>query len=118
MKYVDGFLLVVPKKKLAAYAAIAKKAGRVWRQHGALEYCECVGDDLQTKMGLPFARRAGARAGEAVVFSWIVYRSRAHRDRVNKKVMADPRMLAMCGEPMPFDMKKMSYGGFSMLVDA
>jgi uncharacterized protein YbaA (DUF1428 family) len=118
MKYVDGFLLVVPNKKLAAYVAIAKRAGRVWKQHGALDYVECAGDDLQTAMGLPFARRAGAKQGETVVFSYIVYRSRAHRDRVNQKVMKDPRMAAMCGKPMPFDMKKMSYGGFRVLVDA
>jgi uncharacterized protein YbaA (DUF1428 family) len=117
MRYIDGFLLVVPKKKLAAYAKIATLAGKVWREHGALEYRECVGEDLGTKMGTPFGKRAGAKAGEAVVFSWIVYRSRAHRDRVNAKVMKDPRMLAMCGVPMPFDPARMSYGGFEVLVD-
>ena len=106
MKYIDGFLLVVPTKKLAAYAALAKKAARVWRQHGALEYRECTGDDLQKGMGLPFGKRVGARKGETVVFAWIVYRSRAHRDRVNKRVMTDKRMLAMCGAPMPFEDRK------------
>lgn len=118
MSYVDGFLLVVPNKKLPAYIALAKKAARVWKKHGALEYFECAGDDLPTPCGPRFDERAGAKKGETVVFSWIVYRSRAHRDRVNKKVMADPAFAALCGAPMPFDMEKMSHGGFRVLVQA
>lgn len=117
MAYVDGFLMAVPRSKLDAYRRIARRAGRVWRDHGALEYRECAGDDLKVKMGLPFPRAARAKQGETVVFSWIVYKSRAHRDRVNAKVMQDPRMQRMMKEPMPFDMKRMSYGGFRVLVD-
>ena len=118
MAYVDGFVLAVPKRKLPAYKRIATKAGRIWREHGALEYRECVGDDLAVKMGLPFPRLVRPKSGETIVFSWIVYTSRAHRDRVNAKVMKDPRMTAsMDKEPMPFDMKRMAYGGFKVLVD-
>ena len=118
MAYVDGFVLAVPKRKLPAYKRIATKAGRIWREHGALEYRECVGDDLAVKMGLPFPRLVRPKSGETIVFSWIVYKSRAHRDRVNAKVMKDPRMnTSMGNEPMPFDMKRMAYGGFKVLVD-
>ena len=118
MKYVDGFLLPVPKKKLQAYRGIARKAGKVWKEHGALEYRECVGDDLKVKMGMPFPRRLKLKAGETVVFSWIVYKSRAHRDAVNAKVMKDPRIAAMMDmKSMPFDIKRMSYGGFNAIVD-
>jgi len=117
MRYVDGFLLVVPKKKIAAYAAIAKKAAKVWMEHGALEYRECVGEDLAGKMGVPFPERVAAKKGEVVVFSWITYRSRAHRDRVNDKVMQDPRIAKMMKDDPPFDWKRMSFGGFDVLVD-
>jgi uncharacterized protein YbaA (DUF1428 family) len=117
MPYVDGFLLAVPKRKLETYRRIAQRAGRVWRQHGALEYRECAGDDLKVKFGVSFARAARLKAGETAVFSWIVYKSRGHRDRVNAKVMKDPRMQTMMNDPMPFDMKRMSYGGFRVLVD-
>jgi uncharacterized protein YbaA (DUF1428 family) len=117
MVYVDGFLLPVPKKHLKTYAAIAKAAGKVWLKHGALEYRECAGDDLKVKMGVPFGKRAQAKPADTVVFSWIVYKSRAHRDKVNKAVMADPAIQKMMNQPMPFDMKKMSYGGFDCLVD-
>ncbi len=117
--YVDGFVLVVPKKKLAAYLRMARKAGLVWREHGALDFKECVGDDLKPKCGLPFPRLARAKPGEAVLFSFIVYRSRAHRDRVNAKVMKDPRLAAMGGiAEMPFDLKRMAFGGFRVVVDA
>ncbi len=116
MAYVDGFVLSVPKKNLPAYAKMSRTAGRVWREHGALEYRECAGDDLKTQMGVPFPRLAKARTGETVVFSWIVYKSRAHRDRVNKKVMKDPRLNSLKG-PMPFDIKRMAYGGFKVIVD-
>ncbi|HKE61984.1 MAG TPA: DUF1428 domain-containing protein [Nitrospira sp.] len=119
MKYVDGFVLPVPKKNLKAYARMAQQAGKVWRDHGALDYKECVGDDLKVKMGMPFPRTVKLKAGETLVFSYIVYKSRAHRDRVNAKVMKDPRLKDM-GDPkdMPFDVKRMNYGGFKVLVDA
>lgn len=117
MAYVDGFVLAVPKRKLAAYRRLSYSAGKVWRQHGALEYRECVGDDLRVKMGVSFPRLAKVRPGETVVFSWIVYKSRAARDRVNAKVMKDPRMVKAMKEPMPFEVKRMSYGGFTVLVD-
>ncbi len=119
MAYVDGFVLCVPKKSLVAYRRLAQKAGKIWREHGALEYRECVGDDLKVKMGLPFPKLAKTKPGETVVFSWIVYKSRAHRDRVNAKVMKDPRLTAsMDMNNMPFDCKRMAYGGFKVLVDA
>ena len=117
MAYVDGFVLAVPKRKLAAYRQMSRKAGKVWRDHGALEYRECVGDDLNVKIGVPFPRLARVKPGEAVVFSWIVYKSRAHRDRVNANVMKDPRITKSMIDPMPFDVKRMSMGGFSVLVD-
>ncbi len=117
MHYVDGFVLPILKKNLKAYFPMAKKAGKIWREHGALEYRECVGDDLNVKMGLPFPRLAKLTAGETVVFSWIVYKSRAHRNKVNAKVIKDPRMNGMCdAKSMPFDIKRMSFGGFSVLV--
>jgi uncharacterized protein YbaA (DUF1428 family) len=114
--YVDGFVLPVPRRNLAAYKRMAQKAGRIWQEYGALEYLECVGDDLDVKMGRSFPRQLDLRPGETVVFSWIVYRSRAHRDQVNAKVMKDPR-LAMPDGKMPFDVKRMVYGGFRTLVD-
>ena len=118
MKYVDGFVVVVPKKNVPAYRRMAQGAGKIWREHGALEYRECVGDDLKVKMGLPFPRLSKLKPGETVFFSWIVYKSRAHRDSVNKKVMKDPRMAQMMsGKAMPFDVKRMAYGGFKALVD-
>lgn len=116
--YVDGFVLPVPKKNLKAYFQMAKKAGKIWREHGALEYRECVGDDLHVKMGMPFPRLAKTKQGETMVFSWIVYKSRRHRDRVNAKVGKDPRMTGMCNsKSMPFDVKRMAYGGFKVVVD-
>ena len=118
--YVDGFLLPVPKKNLKAYQTISKKAGKVWRDHGALQYVEAVGDDLDNKFGPSFAKTIKTKPGETVVFSFIVYKSRAHRDQVNKKVMADPRLAKMMkkDEPMPFEMKRMAYGGFKFIVNA
>ena len=119
MNYVDGFVLAVPKKKLKQYLAMAKKASKVWKDHGALEYYEAVGDDLKSKMGVPFPKLANAKAGETVVFAWIVYKSRTHRDKVNKKVMADPRLNEMCNpDDMPFDCARMTYGGFKIEVAA
>jgi uncharacterized protein YbaA (DUF1428 family) len=117
MAYVDGFVLPIPRRQLKTYRRISRQAGKLWREHGALEYRECVGDDLKTTMGVAFPRLAKAKAGETVFFSWIVYKSRAHRDRVNARVMKDPRMVKMMKDPMPFDMKRMAYGGFRVLVD-
>jgi uncharacterized protein YbaA (DUF1428 family) len=116
-KYVDGFVLPVPKRKIGAYRRLAAFAGKLWREHGALDYKECVGDDLNIKMGLPFPRGIRSKPGETVVFAYIVYKSRAHRDRVNAKVMKDPRM-KMDSMPMPFHVKRMLYGGFKVIVDA
>ncbi|MDK2743274.1 MAG: DUF1428 domain-containing protein [Nitrospira sp.] len=117
-RYVDGFVLPVPKKKLNAYRRLAQKAGEIWREHGALDYKECVGDDLNIKMGVPFPRQMKVKSGETIVFAYILYKSRAHRDRVNAKVMKDPRLADMCdSKDMPFDCKRMVYGGFKVLVD-
>lgn len=113
--YVDGFVLPVPKKNLPAYRRMAKLAQKVWREHGALDYRECVGDDLAVKCGLPFTKLMKPKPGETIVFSWITYKSRAHRDRVNAKVMKDPRLDGMCKD-MPFDHLRMAYGGFKTLV--
>ena len=119
MPYVDGFLLCVPKKNMKAYVSIARRAGKVWREHGALDYKECVGDDVKGMKGMAaFPKIARARAGEVVFFSYIVYKTKAHRDAVNKKVMKDERMNAMMkGKKMPFDVKRMAYGGFRVVVD-
>lgn len=116
MKYVDGYVLPVPKKNLKSYRSMALKAGKIWREHGALEYRECVGDDLNTKCGVPFPRLMKLKRGEIVVFSWVVFKSRAHRDKVNAKVMKDPRLSKM-PTPMPFDIKRTAYGGFTTIVD-
>ena len=124
MKYVDGFVLAVPKSKLAVYRTMAKAAGKIWRKYGALEYVECVGDDLHPNMGgmkvLTFPKMAKTKPSETVVFSYITYKSRAHRDQVNAKVMKDPSMNdpKYKDKPMPFDMKRMAYGGFKVIVDA
>lgn len=119
MRYVDGFVLPVPKKNLKAYLQMAQKAGKLWREHGALDYKECAGDDLNTKMGVPFTKSAKAKSGETVVFAYILFKSRKHRDQVNAKVMKDPRIKDMCDEKsIPFDVKRMVYGGFNVLVDA
>jgi uncharacterized protein YbaA (DUF1428 family) len=117
-RYVDGFVLPVRKKNLDAYRRMSQKAGKVWREHGALEYRECVGDDLAVKGVSQFPRRMNCKPGETVVFAWIVYKSRTHRDRVNAKVMKDPRLAKMMDpKSMPFDYKRMLYGGFKVLVD-
>jgi uncharacterized protein YbaA (DUF1428 family) len=119
MRYVDGFVLPIPRKNVPAYRRIAQKAAAVWRDHGALEYRETVGDDLTVKMGKSFPRLARVKRGETVVFAWIVYKSRADRDRINAKVMKDPRLAKMMDpKSMPFDVKRMTYGGFKLLVDA
>lgn len=120
-KYVDGFVLPVKKKELSAYRQMAKLAEKVWRKHGALDYKECVIDDPKPQFAAyPFAKTVKLKAGETVVFAYIVFKSRAHRDRVNAKVMADPLMNdpKYKDKPMPFDMKRMAYGGFKVLVGA
>lgn len=118
MSYVDGYIIPMPVKNVAAYQRMAKKAGTVWKEHGALDYKECVGDDLDSKWGISFPRLTKVKVGETVVFSYIVFKSRAHRDRVNAKVMKDPRMEKMMDpKDMPFDMKRMVYGGFRVIVD-
>jgi uncharacterized protein YbaA (DUF1428 family) len=117
-KYVDGFVLPVRKDQIEKYRAIAANAGRVWKEHGALEYIECVGDDLDIKEMLSFRTIAGTNNEETVVFAWIVYRSREHRDEVNAKVMADPRIKDACDPGnYPFDCKRMAYGGFTTIVE-
>lgn len=119
MAYVDGFVLAVPRRNLSAYWRMARVAAKVWRDHGAVEYRECLGDDLAVKFGLPFPRLARTKPGETVIFSWIVYKSRAHRDGVNKRVMKDPRIANMMNDKaMPFDVKRMAYGGFKIVVQA
>jgi len=119
MPYVDGFVLPVPKKSVEAYKRLAKKAGKVWKEHGALEFRECVADDMKVGKLTSFPRSVKLKPNETVFFSWIVYKSRAHRDRVNAKVMKDPRIAGMMdGEEMPFDVRRMGYGGFRVFVEA
>jgi len=117
-RYVDGFVVPVPKKKLAAYRRLARLGAKVWREHGALEYVEAVADDVRRGKRTSFPRSVKLKAGEVVVFSYIVYRSRQQRDRVMAKVMADPRLASMMDPAaMPFDAERMFWGGFKMLVD-
>ena len=116
--YVDGFVVPVPKGKLEAYRHMAEECGKIWKEHGALEFRECVGEDLKTTWGVPFTKIIKLKPGETVMFSFIVYRSRAHRDRVNAKVMKDERLTKqMAKAKMPFDVKRMVFGGFETLVD-
>jgi len=118
MKYVDGFVLPVPKKKLQAYRRMAQKSVKIWREHGALEFCECVADDVKVGKRTSFPRSVKLKRGETVFFSYIVYKSRADRDRVNAKVMKDPRITGMGGlKDMPFDARRMIFGGFKVLVE-
>jgi uncharacterized protein YbaA (DUF1428 family) len=118
MAYVDGFVLAVPKKNLQKYRGIARKAGKVWREHGALEYRECVADDVKPGKVTSFPQSVKLKTNEAVWFSWIVYRSKSDRNRILKKVMADKRLANMMDpKAMPFDMKRMIYGGFKVMVD-
>ena len=116
--YVDGFVVPVPKKNLVAYRRMARKAGKVWIEHGALQYTECVADDVKPGKRTSFPQSVKLKDGETVVFSWIVYKSRAQRDRVNAKVMADPRLAEMMNpKSLPFDGKRMFWGGFKGLVE-
>jgi uncharacterized protein YbaA (DUF1428 family) len=119
MPYVDGFIVAVPKKNLQAYVRMAKKAGKVWREHGALDYREWVAEDVKVGKRTSFPRSVKLKPDETVVFSWITYKSRAHRGRVNKKMMADKRLADMMNpKTLPFDAKRMIYGGFESLVKA
>jgi uncharacterized protein YbaA (DUF1428 family) len=117
--YVDGFVIPIPKRGVAAYRTVARKAGKIWLKHGALEFRECAGDDLKGMKGTATFRRVfKLKPGETVMFSWIVFKSKADRKRVNAKVMKDPRMASlMTPEAMPLDMKRMLYGGFKVIVD-
>jgi uncharacterized protein YbaA (DUF1428 family) len=117
MSYVDAFVIPLPKKKLAAYRAMARFGCKLWTEHGALDYKECIGEDLEAPWATPFPKGIGLKAGETVVFSWILFKSKAHRNRVNAKVMKDPRMERfMDPKKMPFDAKRMLYGGFKVMV--
>ena len=120
-KYVDGYVLPVPRKKLDAYRRMARKAGKIWRKHGALEYFECAGDDLTPDMGgfkiATFPRTLKLKPGETVIFSFIVFKSRKHRDSVNARVFHDPFMSSPDVKNMPFDAKRMVYGGFTAIVE-
>jgi uncharacterized protein YbaA (DUF1428 family) len=119
MAYVDGFIVAVPKKNLEAYRSMARKAGKVWREHGALEYREWVAEDVKVGKLTSFPRSVKLKPGETVVFSWITYKSRAQRDRVNAKVMSDKRLADMMNiKSLPFDAKRMIFGGFESLVQA
>ncbi|HEX2854725.1 MAG TPA: DUF1428 domain-containing protein [Opitutaceae bacterium] len=115
--YVDGFVLPLPKRSISVYRKMAKSAAKVWMDHGALDYKECVGDDLNTKMALTFPKGIKSKPGETIVFAYIVFKSRAHRDRVNAKVMKDPRMNCFDPKDMPFDCQRMLYGGFKTIVE-
>jgi len=116
--YVDGFVVPVPKRKLEAYRRLAKRAGKIWKEYGALEYRECVADDVKWGKRTSFPRSVKQKPGETVMFSWIVYKSRAQRDRINKKVMKDPRLADMMDlKTLPFDAKRMIYGGFKLLLE-
>ncbi|TPG04994.1 DUF1428 domain-containing protein [Rhodanobacter glycinis] len=117
MSYVDGFVVPVPQQNLAAYRTMARKAGKIWREHGALEYIECVADDVKPGKLTSFPQAVKLKDGEVVVFSWIVYASRRDRDRINKLVMTDPRLAAMMDpKSLPFDARRMFFGGFKTLV--
>lgn len=117
-QYVDGYVLVVPKKNVKAYTRMAQMGYKVWMKYGALDYKECIGDDLNSKWGLPFPKLMKIKRNECVIFSYVAFKSRAHRDQVNAKVMKDPMMndSSYKDKPMPFDMKRMVYGGFKVIV--
>jgi uncharacterized protein YbaA (DUF1428 family) len=117
-QYVDGFVIPLPKQNVDAYRRMARKAGKIWREHGALEWRECVGDDVKMGKVTSFPQSVKLKPGETVAFSWIVFKSRAQRDRINAKVMKDPRLADMMDpKEMPFDAKRMIYGGFNVIVD-
>jgi uncharacterized protein YbaA (DUF1428 family) len=117
MQYIDGFIVPVPKRKVQAYRRMSQKAGKIWREYGALDYRECIADDVAMGKVTSFPRSVKLKPGETVAFSWIVYKSRTQRDRINAKVMADPRLKSMMNpKTLPFDGKRMFYGGFTTLV--
>ena len=116
-RYVDGFVVPVPKKNVDAYRKMSKKAGRIWKEYGALEYVECVADDVKPGKVTSFPQSVKAKPNETVVFAWITYKSRKDRDRINAKVMADPRLQGMDPASMPFDGKRMFFGGFKTIVE-
>lgn len=117
MEYVDGFVVPVPKNKIGAYKKMAKLGSKVWRDHGAIDYRECVADDVSVGKRTSFPRSVKMKPGETVVFAWITYKSRKDRDRINKKVMQDPRLKNfMDPKKMPFDAKRMFWGGFKTIV--
>jgi len=118
MAYVDGFVVPVPKKKVQVYRRLAQKAGKIWREHGALDFKECIAEDVKVGKLTSFPRSVKLKPSETVVFSWITFKSRAHRDRVNAKVMKDKRIAGMDPKDMPFDGKRMIYGGFKIIVEA
>ena len=118
MKYVDGFVVPVPKRKLAAYKRMSRKAGKVWREHGAIEYVECVADDVKPGKVTSFPQAVNLKPNEVVVFSWVAYKNRTARDRVMKKVMTDPRLRDMMNpKKQPFDGMRMFWGGFKTIVE-
>ena len=118
-KYIDGFVIPLPKGNIEQYREVAAKACALWMEHGALDYIEAVGDDLDVADQVPFPQLAGAKEDETVVFSYIIYESREHRDAVNAKVMADPRLQTFCNPESPsFDYRRMAYGGFRSIVEA
>lgn len=116
MNYVDGFVLPVPKRKLAAYRRMARLAGKVWREYGALDYVECVADDVKPGKHTSFPQSVKLKPDETVVFAWVAYKSRRDRDRINAKVMKDPRIAAIDPKSMPFDARRMFWGGFKVMV--
>ena len=118
MAYVDGYVVPVPTKNVEAYRAMSIKCGTIWREHGALQFRECIADDVKPGKLTSFPQSVNLEPEETVIFAWIVYESRAHRDEVNDKVMKDPRMADMMNpDSMPFDGKRLIYGGFEVLVD-
>lgn len=115
--YTDGFVIPIPKKKVSAYLKMARAAAKVWKEYGALDYKECVADDVKSPFGVNFTKGIGTKPSETVVFSWIVYKSKAHRDKVNAKIMKDPRIAEMCDpKDSPFNPDRMLYGGFKVAV--
>lgn len=117
MAYVDGFVLAVPRRKIGEYRKIARQAGKIWKEYGAVDYWECAGDDIGHKAAAPFKKAVRLKPGEVVFFSWITYKSKTVRNRVNKKIMSDPRIAKMMDpKNPPFDMKRMAYGGFKAIV--
>ena len=115
--YVDGFVVPVPRRQVAAYRRLARKAGRIWREHGALAYVECVADDVAPGTRTSFPRSVKLKPDEVVWFSWIVYRSRRDRDRINARVMKDPRLAGMAPDNVPFDVRRMIHGGFRAVIE-